>query len=84
MDEKRVPTLARPPMAQHTLQALCGSYVRYLMQRTGKSAETIGDRFYTETGGDPERNPAEFRKWAGQKVYMLDQLRLDPFAGDAA
>lgn len=83
-DEKRVSSLARPPMAQHTLIALCGGYVRHLMQRTGKSAEYIGDRFYTETGGNLERDPERFRRWAGEKVYMVDQLRRDPFEDEAA
>lgn len=83
-DENRTSSLARPPMAAHTLAALCGAYVRYVAQRTGYSEEYILDRFYTETGGNSERDHDAFRRWAGKKVYMLDQLRVDPFGGESA
>ncbi len=80
IQEERAAALPRPPMSHHTLLALASAYVRYLSQRTGKSAEFIQDRFYTEKGLTAEREPAQFRRWAGDKVYVMDQLRLDPFA----
>jgi hypothetical protein len=82
-DEAKKGTLARPPMAPHVLHAMVGAYVRYLSQRTGLDANTIQDRFYTERGQHAERAPADFRKWAGQKVYLMDQLRIDPFGEPA-
>lgn len=81
VDEEKTATLPRPPMAEHTLAALCGGYVRYLARRTGQTEEFILDRFYCETGKNPSEDRAGFRYWAGKKVYMADQLRVDPFAG---
>jgi hypothetical protein len=72
-------------MAPHTLEALCGGYVRYLSQRTKLTAEQIQDRYFCETGGlHPERDWHAFRKWAGRKVYVMDQLGHYPFGGEAA
>jgi hypothetical protein len=71
-------------MAEHTLAALCGGYVRYLARRTGKTEEAILDHYSCETGRKPSDDRDAFRHWAGKKVYMADQLRIDPFAGEAA
>ncbi len=79
VQEDRAKALPRPPMARHTLMALCAGYVEYLSQRTGKHAEYIQDRFYTDKGLHAERSPEQFRRWCGERVYVLDQLRLDPF-----
>lgn len=81
--EEKLPTFPRPEMSEHTLAALCGAYVRYIATRRGISEETVMDRYYTETGKDAERDKAGFRKWAGQKVYIMDQLRVDPFSEKA-
>jgi hypothetical protein len=82
VDEGRAQVL-RPAMAEHTLSALCGAYTRYLSSRTGLSEETVQDRYFTETGNQPDRDLPRFRRWAGDKVYLLDQLRVDPFSEEA-
>jgi hypothetical protein len=82
VDEGRAQIL-RPKMSDMALAALCGAYVRYLSEGTGLDQETILDRFYTETGRQPSHDRPGFRRWAGDKVYMLDQLRIDPFGEDA-
>jgi hypothetical protein len=67
-------------MAHHTLVALAFAGVRYLSQRTRLSEETVLDRFYTETGGHPERDAADLRRWVSKKIFLMDQLQRDPFA----
>lgn len=79
--EDKTPKLPRPPMAEHTLAALCGGYVRYLARRTGESEEAILNHYQCETGRKPDADRDAFRYWAGKKVYMADQLRVDPFGG---
>jgi hypothetical protein len=82
VDEGRA-QLLRPKMSDMALAALCGAYVRYLSEGTGMEEETILDRFYTETGRQPSQDRAGFRRWAGDKVYVMDQLHLDPFGEEA-
>jgi hypothetical protein len=82
VDEGRAQFL-RPKMSDMALAALCGAYVRYLAERTNRAEESIQDSYYTETGMQPERDMPKFRRWAGDKVYMLDQLRIDPFGEEA-
>ena len=81
VEESRSSTI-RPPMAHHTKLALALAYLSYLSKQTGISPEKIGNHFYCETGSNPERDPDRFRKWAGQKVYVMDQLRNPPFPSE--
>lgn len=80
MSEWQPAPLRSRQMSEHTLRALCAGYARYLMRRTGLSAERIREHFLFETGETPESDPARFRKWAGAKCYVMDQLRQPPFA----
>jgi hypothetical protein len=70
-------------MAEHTAEALGSAYVRYLMQRTGKTAENVRDAYFSQTGNTPEGGWGRFRKWAGERVFLMDQLGRDPFLEDA-
>jgi hypothetical protein len=70
-------------MSATALEALGWAYVRHISERSGHSAETIMDRYYTSTGMDAARDWGKFRKWAGEKVYIVDQLGLDPFGEEA-
>jgi hypothetical protein len=81
----------RPPMAEHTARAFVGAYATWLATRsrrlpwmTPMTAEQVYDRYYTETGKNAEREPEHFRKWAGHKLFLAEQLSTDPFAGEAA
>lgn len=70
-------------MADPTANSLAMAYIKYLMDRTHSTAEKVRDAYFSQTGNVPEGNPGNFRKWAGQRVYVMDQLGRDPFAGDA-
>lgn len=70
--------------ADHTAAALSGAYVRYLMDRTGRTAEEVRDFYYHATGNVPDGNPRAFCKWASRKVMLMDQHGQDPFEESAA
>lgn len=69
-------------MADHSALALAGAYCRYLYERTGTPPSAMREAYFRSTGETPAGYPHRFRKWLGQRVYMMDQLGKHPFPDD--